>query len=597
MKNNEFCTPSNIKLKSNFLGPKAENGNWLEKNIVSIFSKWCNWRRYRFPEDGRSISSKDMELDEFKIYQDKIFELQDSLSKRFEKEVPKYSPRYLGHMVSEISLPALFGHLIALIHNPNNTSKSAARVGSEIEDEAINSLSEMIGFSGDGVGHLTSGGTIANLEGLWRARFRLDHNLSLGAYLVDKGSGSVRGLFNWAHISPCTHEKLVEKYNIDQGKMRSFSLVENGAFEIGNLYSKLFDTPFLGPIVLIPGHKHFSWQKAMSIMGLGKQSLWQINLNSKGQLCLKDLRVKIEKAKKENRPILAVISVAGTTELGMVDPVCGVQDLLDDLKGQEGIHIWHHVDAAYGGIYASMGRGEEFLEVELDANVMRDFNSMKRAESITLDPHKLALVPYACGAIILKNDECNKVTSFLAPYLNESKTDSGKWPVTIEGSRPATGACATWMVSKSLGLNKMGMGKILSLGIAAKFSLEKKLMAISPEIRILPSSDTNIVSFAIAFSREKNSVVNNRMRRIYNHYISSEEFSVSQTALSLDTYSQFLKNFVSSWEGEFDDNNVFLIRMVMMNPFILSRENQTNILDEFCTSLKNIIHSEKGSRL
>lgn len=592
MKNNKFCTPSNIKLKSNFLGPKAENGEWLEKNIVSIFSKWCNWRRFRFPEDGRSISSKDMDLAEFKGYQDKIFELQDSLSKRFEKEVPKYSPRYLGHMVSEISLPALFGHLIALIHNPNNTSKSAARVGSKIEEEAIGDLSKMIGFESEGVGHFTSGGTIANLEGLWRARFRLDHNLSLGAYLVDKGSGSVRDLFNWAHINIYTHNKLVEKYNIDQQDMKKFSLVENGAFEIGSLYSNLFKTPFLGPVVLIPGHKHFSWQKAMSLMGLGKQSLWQIKLSSTGQLCLKDLKLKIEKARIEQRPILAVVSVAGTTELGMVDPVSGVQDILDDLKQREGVHIWHHVDAAYGGIYASMGRGEEVLENSLDDDVMNNFNSMKRAESITLDPHKLALVPYACGAIILKNDECNKVTSFLAPYLNESKTDSGKWPVTIEGSRPATGACATWMVSKSLGLNKAGMGKILSLGIAAKFSLEDKLMATSPNIRLLPSSDTNIVSFAIAFDGEASSQVNKRMNRIYNHYIASEEFSVSQTALSLDTYSEFLTNYVSSWGGRFDEENIFLIRMVMMNPFVLSRENHTNILDEFCLSLKNIIQLE-----
>jgi hypothetical protein len=41
---NVECAPSEVAVKSLFLGPAAENANWLESTLREIFQKWYAWR-------------------------------------------------------------------------------------------------------------------------------------------------------------------------------------------------------------------------------------------------------------------------------------------------------------------------------------------------------------------------------------------------------------------------------------------------------------------------------------------------------------------------------------------------------------------------
>lgn len=574
------CSPENIRLKSNFLGPKSENGEWLEKNIVDIFSGWCEYRRKRFPSDGPSISESDLSLDEFKAFQSNIFDLQKKLSTRFEGEVPKYSPRYMGHMISEISLPALFGHIIGLIHNPNNSNIISSKVGLKIETEAIEELNKMIGYGTSGMGHFTSGGTVANIEGAWRARYRLDNAIALGA--LKNISGDTKfSIFEAAHMAPELIQKYFKDVNLDTEKAKKYSFVYSGPYLTQSLYEKTYHCQFKGPILLVPAHKHYSWQKATSLLGLGEEALWTVSLDKTGHLCVEDLKRNIEKAKQENRPILCVVSVAGTTELGMVDPIEKVQDLLDDYK-KNGIHIWHHVDGAYGGIYTCLLHGDKKLDHTLSDSVLCSLSALKRVETITLDPHKLAMVPYACGAILAKNEECYFISKFDAPYLsNKAGESTGKWDSTLEGSRAATGACATWMVAKSLGLNKAGLGSVLSLGLKAKSILEEKLKTKNKSFRVFPIADSNIVCFSIATQGELISTSNKRTQLIYDKICNEDYFSISKTTLVNGVYGDLIIPWANMWEAKLDTEQLVLIRMVIMNPFSTSKENNFDYLEEF----------------
>src|SRR6266550_3628782 len=61
---------------------------------------------------------------------------------------------------------------MALKINPNNHALDGGRAGSAMEKEAVAALAHMIGWGGEGdthLGHLSSGGTMANLEALWIA--------------------------------------------------------------------------------------------------------------------------------------------------------------------------------------------------------------------------------------------------------------------------------------------------------------------------------------------------------------------------------------------------------------------------------------------
>ena len=83
-----------------------------------------------------------------------------------------HSPRYLGHMVSDLALPGLAAHWLALPYNPNNVSEDAAPVTIDLELRAGLQLARMLGYRDDqgradcAFGYLSSGGTAANFQAL-----------------------------------------------------------------------------------------------------------------------------------------------------------------------------------------------------------------------------------------------------------------------------------------------------------------------------------------------------------------------------------------------------------------------------------------------
>lgn len=89
--------------------------------------------------------------------------------------IPFWSPRYQAHMIPDPSMPAMLGYLMAMIHNPNNLALEGSPLGTVVETEVGEQLCEMFGFNiypentaePTGWGHITSGGTVANLEFLW----------------------------------------------------------------------------------------------------------------------------------------------------------------------------------------------------------------------------------------------------------------------------------------------------------------------------------------------------------------------------------------------------------------------------------------------
>ena len=128
------------ELKCFFLGPQAENGDWIKEEIQSILNHWIQWRQSLFPGDGQAIPISERKTNEFKARKKRFSETIRELESRLENETPKFTPRYIGHMVSEVSLPAIFGHLMTLLHNPNNATSEVSKVGSQLESEAIQFL-------------------------------------------------------------------------------------------------------------------------------------------------------------------------------------------------------------------------------------------------------------------------------------------------------------------------------------------------------------------------------------------------------------------------------------------------------------------------
>ena len=83
---------------------------------------------------------------------------------------PFHHPRYAGQMLKPPHPVAIAAYTAALHVNANNHALDGGPVTSELEVEVMRDLGTMFGFPDDALGHLTSSGTIANLEALWVAR-------------------------------------------------------------------------------------------------------------------------------------------------------------------------------------------------------------------------------------------------------------------------------------------------------------------------------------------------------------------------------------------------------------------------------------------
>ena len=127
--------------------------------------------------------------------------------------VPFYSYRYQGHMLWDVTLPAVLGYVAALLYNQNNVAAEASPVTTWLEMLVGDDLCRMLGYytpdrdpdTGEYVepergrtvawGHITCDGSVANMEGLWAARNAKLYPLGLAAALrTDPALAPARGL-------------------------------------------------------------------------------------------------------------------------------------------------------------------------------------------------------------------------------------------------------------------------------------------------------------------------------------------------------------------------------------------------------------------
>ena len=116
-----------------------------------------NWKRLH------SLELSDLELDS------KDREILNQLAQRLQDNYPYDQREYAGQMIKPAHPLAQAAVWMTSFINPNNHALDGGRATSALELEVIAELAKMVGYSTH-IGHLTSGGTVANLEALWVAR-------------------------------------------------------------------------------------------------------------------------------------------------------------------------------------------------------------------------------------------------------------------------------------------------------------------------------------------------------------------------------------------------------------------------------------------
>ncbi len=93
----------------------------------------------------------------------------ETFRRRLEDNYPFFHPAYAGQMLKPPHPAAVVGYLTAMLINPNNHALDGGPATARMEKEVVAQLAQMFGFTAH-LGHLTTSGTIANLEALYVAR-------------------------------------------------------------------------------------------------------------------------------------------------------------------------------------------------------------------------------------------------------------------------------------------------------------------------------------------------------------------------------------------------------------------------------------------
>jgi len=144
------------------------------------------------------------------------------------------------------------------------------------------------------------------------------------------------------------------------------------------------------------------------------------------------LAQKVKSLRKEKGTrIVAIAGIAGTTETGSVDPL----DEMGDLAREAGTHF--HVDACWGGSALLVDEYRPLLK------------GIEKADSVSVDAHKLLYCPMAMGLVLFENEkDLNTIKQSSQYVIRRNSVDMGRF--TLEGSRPFD-ALKPWAALKIMG--------------------------------------------------------------------------------------------------------------------------------------------------
>jgi glutamate/tyrosine decarboxylase-like PLP-dependent enzyme len=92
----------------------------------------------------------------------------EEVARRMADNYPYFHPLYAGQMLKPPHPIARAAYALAMTINPNNHARDGGRASSKMEIEAVHEIAGIFGWT-EFLGHLTSSGTLANLEALWVA--------------------------------------------------------------------------------------------------------------------------------------------------------------------------------------------------------------------------------------------------------------------------------------------------------------------------------------------------------------------------------------------------------------------------------------------
>lgn len=309
-------------------------------------------------------------------------------------------PLYANQLWSKVESSSVLGEYLAGITNTSMYTYEVAPIATILEHKMIHYLTKTI-WGKEASGVMTSGGTASNLQALMCARN--------------------------SHFP---------------------EVKENGLVGLKKQ-----------PVIITANNCHYSIKRSANILGLGHNSLIEIEVNQKGQIEPLKLAQLISELREKNLEPFCVVSTSGSTIEGSYDDIKSIGEICNKEK------IWFHVDGAYGGSVLLSKKYRSLMEgVEL-------------ADSMTWDFHKVLGLNLPCAFVFVKDKQVLKrsLTTKNDSYLfhDESSVDLGPKSLQCGRRNDILKLWMYWQEVGSIGIEKK-MDKLFDISFSFAEMVKKR---------------------------------------------------------------------------------------------------------------------------
>lgn len=312
------------------------------------------------------------------------------------------NPYYIGHMTSAVPYFMILLEMIIASLNQNQVKIESAKASTFVERELLAWMHRLI-FNRDKkfyrthiqnrqvqLGNVTVDGTIANLTALMVARNK--------AFPPD-------GIFP--------------------------GIRKAGLYEAFRHYG------YTKAVILVSRRGHYSIDKVARTMGIGDSNVIKVPVDSRNKIDINhlekicnDIRLHNQNSRDKIK-IISIVGIAGTTETGNIDNLKEMRRIATEFD----THF--HVDAAWGGPVLMV---DEFRYL---------FNGIEKADSVSMDAHKLLYSPVSMGMVFFRDEtDLANLKHYSNYIIREDSVDLGRF--SVEGSR-AFACLKPWATFKIFG--------------------------------------------------------------------------------------------------------------------------------------------------
>ena len=255
-------------------------------------------------------------------------------------------PATVAHLHPPTLIPAVVTDLSIAATNQSMDSWDQAPAATELELHLMDWLASLIGLPESASGIMTSGGTASNVLAMTLARSQM--GARIGVDVLRAGLPSEASTWR----------------------------------------------------IICSDQAHFSVQRAAAQLGLGRDAVIAVSSLPSGALDLEALDVTLDECDQRNLRTLAIVATAGTTDLGVIDPLEAIAERA------KRVDAWYHVDAAVAGAF-------------LLSNTLREnVRGLELADSVTIDFHKLWWQPFNASALVVRDVERFDLLRVKSNYLD-----------------------------------------------------------------------------------------------------------------------------------------------------------------------------------